>query len=67
MALRKVEVVPYHPEWPAMFRAEVELLQSIFGDEVIVIHHVGSTSVPGLSATFGDHQSHAGGARHRGD
>lgn len=47
---RKVEVVPYHPDWPTQFEAEAALLRQIFGDEMLSIHHFGSTSIPGISA-----------------
>lgn len=47
---RKVEVVPYHADWPQQFLIEAEALRGILGDEVISIHHFGSTSIPGLSA-----------------
>jgi len=48
--MRKVEVVPYNPAWPFLFEAEAELLSVIFGAELVHIHHIGSTSIPGLQA-----------------
>jgi GrpB-like predicted nucleotidyltransferase (UPF0157 family) len=47
---RKVEVVPYHPEWPDQFSAEARDLKAVFGSELLSIHHFGSTSIPGISA-----------------
>ena len=47
---RKVEVVPYNPEWPAQFELEAARLAAVLGDEMIAIHHIGSTAVPGLNA-----------------
>ena len=47
---RKVEVVPYHPEWPEKFSAEAGALKVVFAKELLSIHHFGSTSVPGISA-----------------
>ena len=47
---RKIVIVPYDPCWPAMYRAEAAQLSAIFGPELISIHHIGSTSIPGLSA-----------------
>jgi GrpB-like predicted nucleotidyltransferase (UPF0157 family) len=47
---RKVEVVPYHPDWPEKFAAEANELQRVFGNEMLSIHHFGSTSIPGISA-----------------
>lgn len=49
MTRRRVEVVPYSPEWKTLFEKEKQLLESIFSAEV-EIHHIGSTSVPELSA-----------------
>ncbi|HRW05120.1 MAG TPA: GrpB family protein [Caldilineaceae bacterium] len=40
----------YSPEWPAAFAAEAERLHGLLGDTVVTIHHVGSTSIPGLAA-----------------
>jgi GrpB-like predicted nucleotidyltransferase (UPF0157 family) len=47
---RKIVVVPYDLRWPEMYRAEAAQLTAIFGPELISIHHIGSTSIPGLSA-----------------
>jgi GrpB-like predicted nucleotidyltransferase (UPF0157 family) len=40
----------YSPDWPAAFNQEAERLQPLLGDELVVVHHIGSTSVPGLAA-----------------
>jgi len=40
----------YSPEWPRQFEQEVARLKTLLGDELIVVHHIGSTSVPGLAA-----------------
>jgi GrpB-like predicted nucleotidyltransferase (UPF0157 family) len=48
--MRKVEVTTYNPQWVAMFEEEANKLREIFGSEIIEIHHIGSTSVPGLKA-----------------
>jgi GrpB-like predicted nucleotidyltransferase (UPF0157 family) len=47
---RRIKVVPYDPAWPAQFEKEAEELRGIFGPALVSIHHIGSTSVPGLSA-----------------
>lgn len=47
---RPVLVVPYDPDWPEHFAAERERLAAAFAEVAAAIHHVGSTSVPGLSA-----------------
>lgn len=44
------KITPYNPTWPARFLADRPLIASAFGDELIAIHHVGSTSVQGLAA-----------------
>ncbi|MBN1826563.1 MAG: GrpB family protein [Candidatus Eisenbacteria bacterium] len=48
--LRTIRVVPYDPSWQAAFAAERELLAPLFADLDPVIHHIGSTAVPGLAA-----------------
>jgi GrpB-like predicted nucleotidyltransferase (UPF0157 family) len=40
----------YSPEWPEEFAREAERLRQLLGDEMVVVHHFGSTSVPGLAA-----------------
>ncbi len=40
----------YDPAWPAAFEREAERLRALLGDALVAIHHVGSTSVPGLAA-----------------
>ena len=50
MSKRKVEVVPYHPRWLVLFKEEEALLGKWFHEDEVLIHHIGSTSVPGLSA-----------------
>ena len=45
-----VRVVPYRPEWADLFEQEAALIRGVFGDELIDIYHIGSTSVPGLQA-----------------
>jgi len=40
----------YDPDWPRLFGREADRLRSALGDEALRIEHVGSTSVPGLTA-----------------
>jgi GrpB-like predicted nucleotidyltransferase (UPF0157 family) len=47
---RKVEVYPYHPEWIEQFQEEAIALREIFVNQMLSIHHFGSTSIPGTSA-----------------
>jgi GrpB-like predicted nucleotidyltransferase (UPF0157 family) len=45
---RVVEVVPYDTAWSAMFREEKKMMRRILKDEVLEIHHIGSTAIPGM-------------------
>lgn len=45
-----VIVTKYNENWNRMFEDEARKIKAIFGDELIDIHHIGSTSVPGLPA-----------------
>ena len=47
---RPVAIAPYDPDWSARFEAESDLIRLTIGETVEQIHHMGSTSVPGLSA-----------------
>lgn len=47
---RKVEVVPYSSTWLPAFQKEETTLRTIFGEELLEVHHIGSTSVVGMSA-----------------
>jgi GrpB-like predicted nucleotidyltransferase (UPF0157 family) len=40
----------YSPEWPRQFEQEAARLRELLGGEIVTIHHIGSTSVPGLAA-----------------
>ncbi|WP_199615292.1 GrpB family protein [Paenibacillus alkalitolerans] len=46
----KVVVTNYNVKWERMFREEAEKIKNVFVYELIEIHHIGSTSVPGLKA-----------------
>ncbi|MGD8106365.1 GrpB family protein [Pantoea sp. FN0302] len=48
--MRTIIVVPYDDKWPEMFEAESLLIKTLLGGVAKSIHHIGSTSVPGLSA-----------------
>ena len=47
---RVIEVVNYDPVWIAAFEKEAAILNAVFGNRAIEVHHVGSTAVPGLHA-----------------
>ncbi|RWM90172.1 MAG: GrpB family protein [Mesorhizobium sp.] len=44
------KITAYNVAWPDMFVAERKRIAKAFGSELISIHHVGSTAVPGLAA-----------------
>jgi GrpB-like predicted nucleotidyltransferase (UPF0157 family) len=46
----RVEVVEYDARWPADFELVAGRITAALGDAVLELHHVGSTSVPGLAA-----------------
>ena len=45
-----VYLAPYDPAWPALFVRLKERIQEALKDDILVLEHVGSTSVAGLSA-----------------
>ncbi len=47
---RLIEVLPYNRRWPELFAEEAQAIQKALGPNCIEIHHIGSTSVPGLAA-----------------
>lgn len=46
----KVILLPHSEEWKLLFEEERDFLQTLLGSHVLEIHHIGSTSVPDLSA-----------------
>ena len=47
---RKITLVPHNPNWDKQFKAEAATLTQLFGDNLISIHHIGSTAVSGIQA-----------------
>ncbi len=45
-----VVIVDYDPGWPESYRREAAAIREVLGDRVLLLEHVGSTSVPGLAA-----------------
>ena len=45
-----VRLATYDPEWPRLFEQEKARLQAALGGQVLDIQHIGSTSIPGLTA-----------------
>lgn len=48
--MRKVTVLPYDKQWILLFAEEADELKNMLGEQVVSVHHFGSTSVPGLEA-----------------
>lgn len=46
----KVEVVPHDSTWHSKFEDESKLITPTLGDNLVKIHHIGSTSIPGIYA-----------------
>lgn len=46
----KIQLVDYDPAWPRLFEREAERVRAALGERVLLLEHVGSTSVPGLAA-----------------
>lgn len=47
----QIKIVPYDPTWIAKFEKEKNLIETTIGEFITGgIHHIGSTSIPGLSA-----------------
>ena len=47
---REVRVVPYDSNWPVQYEKEVVRIRGILEKEIVSTHHIGSTSIPGMSA-----------------
>jgi GrpB-like predicted nucleotidyltransferase (UPF0157 family) len=45
-----IYLAPYDPQWPTHFAQLKSLIRGALGEEVLLLEHVGSTSVLGLSA-----------------
>jgi GrpB-like predicted nucleotidyltransferase (UPF0157 family) len=50
MTIRRIEIVPYDPNWPEEFNKLASVIRDALGDFALRIDHIGSTSVPGLAA-----------------
>src|SRR6185312_10541810 len=46
----QIEIVGYQDRWPGEFAEAAARLKGAFGPLALAIHHIGSTSVPGLAA-----------------
>lgn len=45
-----VELVPHSPQWVQMAASESARLKQALGSVLVVVHHIGSTSIPGIMA-----------------
>jgi GrpB-like predicted nucleotidyltransferase (UPF0157 family) len=45
-----IYLAPYDPAWPSLFTRLAKHIYKALGDRLLLLEHVGSTSVPGLSA-----------------
>ena len=50
LASGTVTVLPYDPRWADEFRHAAREIHDAIGSQIIAVHHVGSTAVPGLCA-----------------
>ncbi|MDR2782196.1 MAG: GrpB family protein [Holosporaceae bacterium] len=41
---------PYDSDWPKIFETEKEIILAALEDNLVAIHYIGSTAVPGLAA-----------------
>jgi GrpB-like predicted nucleotidyltransferase (UPF0157 family) len=48
--IRKVEVVPHDPNWLNLFETESKQIEIALGENVIKVHHIGSTSIETIYA-----------------
>lgn len=45
-----IRLDPYDPAWPEQYAGEAAKIRAALGDRALVLEHVGSTSIPGISA-----------------
>lgn len=48
--MRRVEVVPHDPKWRIEFEAESKQITNMMGENVVAIHHIGSTAISRIYA-----------------
>jgi GrpB-like predicted nucleotidyltransferase (UPF0157 family) len=46
----EIKIFDYDPDWPNQFTKHAEIITAAIGSSLLQIEHIGSTSVPGLSA-----------------
>jgi len=50
MKTRIIEIVEHDEGWPTQFQSESDIIESVLGSQIVGLHHIGSTAVPGLKA-----------------
>ncbi len=45
-----IEVVPYTPDWKHKFAQEAQQIAQALAPLIVALHHIGSTSIPGIYA-----------------
>lgn len=50
MTIQKIIISDYNTQWPVLFEQEKKILLNALDKWQIIIEHIGSTAVPGLSA-----------------
>lgn len=48
--MQRIVVVPYDPHWPQAFALASVEVAAAFGANLLEIHHIGSTAIPGIDA-----------------
>ena len=43
---RTIQVTPYNPNWPHLYRQEARQIVKALSGQIILIHHIGSTADP---------------------
>jgi GrpB-like predicted nucleotidyltransferase (UPF0157 family) len=59
--MTSIYLAPYDPNWPKHFSLHADRIRDALGERVLLLEHVGSTSVPGRLAarTWKDTQNYA--------
>jgi len=48
--ISRIEVVKHDPKWAHMYEDEAQKILGVLGESAVAIHHMGSTSIPGVQA-----------------
>lgn len=48
LSIMKKIVIPHDPSWKEKYLVESTQIQQVLGDNVVAIHHIGSTSIPDI-------------------